>query len=395
MKKILRRIIYLGLVLALATFVIIAFLPSPVKVEAVRVQRGQMMVAVEEDGEARVHDRYIIAAPITGRLERVEFDNGAAVKKGVVVASLLPAPVEPQKREEIFARVQNAQALQREADAQVEHARADYAQAQRERARAEELAQSGLVSRQTLEQARNAEATSRRDLDAARYRAAAAASDVRSAEAGLIAVEATQHSSPKSVKIYSPVSGKVLQVMEKSERVVAQGTPIIVIGNPKKLEVVVDVLSSDAVKVTPGMKVLIEGWGGDHPLLARVRCLEAAAVTKVSALGVEEQRVNVVADFIDPPDSLGDGYRVEVSIVTWEADKVLTVPLSALFRQGENWSIFVIEGDKVARRDVEIGHRSRFAVEISEGLEEGEQIVLHPSNELKDGMRIEIQKPEP
>ena len=393
MKKILRRIIYLGLALALATFVVIAFLPSPVKVEAVRVQRGQMMVAVEEDGEARVHDRYIIAAPITGRLERVEFDNGDAVKKGVVVASLLPAPVEPQKREEIFARVQNAQALQREADAQVEHARADYAQAQRERARAEELAQSGLVSVQTLEQARNAETTSKRDLDAARSRAAAAASDVRSAEAGLIAVEATQHSSPKSVKIYSPVSGKVLRVVEKSERVVAQGTPIIVIGNPRKLEVVVDVLSSDAVKVSPGMKVLIEGWGGDHPLLARVRCLEAAAVTKVSALGVEEQRVNVIADFIDPPDSLGDGYRVEVSIVTWEADKVLTVPLSALFRQGENWSVFVIEGDKVTRRDVEIGHRSRFAVEIRKGLEEGEQIVLHPSNELKEGMRIEVQKP--
>jgi HlyD family secretion protein len=393
MKKILRRTIYTGLALALAIYVVIAFLPSPVKVEAVRVQQGHMMVAVEEDGEARVHDRYIIAAPITGRLERVEFDNGDAVKKGVMVASLLPAPVEPQKREEIFARVQNAQALQREADAQVEHARADYAQAQRERARAEELAQSGLVSLQTLEQARNAEATSRRDLDAARYRAAAAASDVRSAEAGLIAVEATQRSSPKSVKIYAPVSGKVLQVLEKSERVVPQGTPLITIGNPRKLEVVVDVLSSDAVKVTPGMKVLIEGWGGDHPLLARVRCLEAAAVTKISALGVEEQRVNVIADFIDSPDVLGDGYRVEVNIVTWEADKVLTVPLSALFRRGENWSVFIIEGDKVTSRNVEIGHRSRFAVEILKGLEDGEQIVLHPSNDLKDGMRIEIQRP--
>jgi HlyD family secretion protein len=183
----------------------------------------------------------------------------------------------------------------------------------------------------------------------------------------------------------------VLRIAEKSERVVAAGTPIIVLGDPNKLEVVVDLLSTDAVKVKPGMMVLLQGWGGEGDLRARVRTVESSAFTKVSALGIEEQRVNIVADFLDPPGALGDGYRVEARIIIWESEDALKVPSSALFRQGDGWGVFVIEGDRARTRGVEIGHRSQFEVEILGGVVEGEQVILHPANQIADGARVEVR----
>jgi HlyD family secretion protein len=390
MKKFLKRFTYLIFVVAVVAVLIIAFLPSPLKVEAVRVGRGSMQVSIDEEGETRAHDHFILAAPVAGRLMRIELREGDKVTRGEVVATIMPSPVEPQKREEILARVQNAEALKREADQRVEHARADYEQARREAARAEQLVEQGIVSTQTFEQARNAETTCNQELDAAKFRVAAAASDVRAAKAGLMAIETDQRNSQRAVKLYSPVSGRVLRITEKSERVLPQGAPIIVIGDPKKLEIVVDVLSTDAVKVRPGMAVSVEGWGGERPVEARVRTVEASAFTKVSALGVEEQRVNIIADFVNLPDLLGDGYQVEVRIITWQADNVLKVPVSALFRHGDNWSVFVIEQGKAKRREVEIAHRNQSEVEIGAGLDEGALIVLHPSNEMKDGAQVEV-----
>jgi HlyD family secretion protein len=391
MKKFLKRVTYLIFVVAGVAALIIAFLPAPLKVETVRAGRGAMQVSIDEEGEARAHDHFVIAAPVAGRLMRIELHEGDRVTRGQVAAILLPAPVEPQKREEILARVQNAEALKREADERVEQARAAYEQAEREARRAEQLVEAGIVSKQTFEQARNAELTCRQGLDAAKFRATAATSDVRGAKAGLMALESEQRDSQRAVKLYSPVSGRVLRIPEKSERVVAQGAPIIVVGDPKKLEIVVDVLSADAVKVRPGMAVSIEDWGGEGSVEARVRAVEASAFTKVSALGVEEQRVNIIADFVDPPDLLGDGYQVEVRIITWQAKDVLKVPVSALFRHGDGWSVFVIEKDRAQRRDVEIGHRNQSEVEILSGLEEGARIVLHPSNEMKDGTQVEMR----
>jgi HlyD family secretion protein len=287
--------------------------------------------------------------------------------------------------------VQSAEALKREADERVEQARSDYEQASRERERAERLAKDGLVSTQSLEQAKNAEATSANELEAARFKAQAAASDVKVARAGLIAIDSERKDAARLVRLRSPVGGRVLRVVEKSERVVAVGTPIIVLGDPNKLEVVVDVLSTDAVKVRPGAIVLLEDWGGEAALRARVRTVECSAFTKVSALGIEEQRVNIVADFVDPPGQLGDGYRVEARIIIWESKAALKVPSSALFRHGDGWSVFVIEEGRARRREVETGHRSQFEVEILGGIEEGNHIILHPPNQIADGAGVEVR----
>jgi HlyD family secretion protein len=307
------------------------------------------------------------------------------------VAEINPVPLDPRTREETIARVEAAQAASREADARAERARADYELARRERERIESLARDGIVSQQSLDQARSAEEARAKELAAARYNAEAAASEVRAARAGLIAIDSERSEASRVVKLRSPTAGRVLRVVEQSERVVTPGTPIIILGDPTKLEVVVDVLSTDAVKIKLGATVLLEGWGGEQTIRARVRTIESSAFTKISALGIEEQRVNIVADFIDPAGPLGDGYRVEARIVVWESGNVLKVPSSAVFRHGEGWSVFVIEGGMAKRRDLEIGHRSQFEVEITSGLSEGESVILHPSNQLEDGARVETK----
>ena len=187
------------------------------------------------------------------------------------------------------------------------------------------------------------------------------------------------------------MAGRVLRVIEKSERVVPAGTPILTLGDSKQLEIVADVLSTDAVKIQPGMPVFLEGWGGDHPIRARVRLVEPGGFTKVSALGIEEKRVNVISDFVDSPGPLGDGYRVETRTVIWSGEKVLKVPQSALFRQGQGWSVFAIEGGRAKRHDVEIGHRNQAEAEILNGISAGEEVILHPSNQLNDGARVREQ----
>jgi multidrug efflux pump subunit AcrA (membrane-fusion protein) len=191
--------------------------------------------------------------------------------------------------------------------------------------------------------------------------------------------------------VLAPVSGRVLRVLEENERVVTAGTPLLELSNTTKLEVVVDVLSADAVKIRPGTEVLIEGWGGERPLRARVRLVEPSGFMKVSALGIEEQRVNVIVEFVDPVGALGDGYRVEARFVIWEGEGVLKIPASALFRSGDSWSVFVIENGRARRRTVQVGHRSGFEVEIASGIAEGEVVIVHPSNQIEDGIRVQSQ----
>lgn len=388
MKKKWTRIVYSVLAMGVVALIVIAFLPSPVIVESARVAKGPLRITVDEEGEARAHDRFVIAAPIAGRLTRVELHDGDAVAPGQSVAVINPLPLDQRERAELSARVQTAEALKRSADETVGHARADHEQARRDLRRAEDLVEGGIISRQSLEQARNAESITRNELESARFKAEAAAFEVKVAKAGLIAIE-SESGAGRIVTLRSPVRGRVLRVIEKSERVVAAGAPIITVGDPRKLEVVVDLLSTDAVKVKPGAAVLLEDWGGEAPLRARVRTVEPSAFTKVSALGIEEQRTNVVADFVDPPGPLGDGYRVEARIIIWEAESVLKVPASALFRYGEGWSVFVVEGRRALRRQVEIGHRSQFEAEVHSGIEEGESVVLHPTNQIHDGSLVE------
>ena len=365
-----------------------AFRPKPIKVEIGRAQRGALRVTVDEEGETRVHDRFEIATPVTGRLRRIELHAADPVGAGQVVAQVEPLPLDPRERSELLGRVEQAQAAKREAEALVERTRVDHHQAQRNRERASKLQVGGVVSREDLELAETAEANSEKALDAAEFKARAAEYEVQVAKAGLIAIATDVGERPKRVSLRSPVRGQILRLLQQSERVVVAGTPILQVGLPSQLEIVSDLLSTEAVKVKPGDPVLIENWGGDGQLRAKVRTIESSGFTKISALGVEEQRVNVVMDFVDDPGRLGDGYRVDVRIIVWEGRDVMVVPSSALFRRATAWSVFVVESGRARMRDVEIGHRSPVQAEIVKGLSENEAVILHPGNLVTEGSRI-------
>jgi len=385
----LRRNLLVALLLAVVGGIIAyALWPSAILVETARVSRGPLQVTVDQEGETRVQDRFVISSPVPGHLMRVALEDGDPVRLNEIVARIDPLPLNQREREEIRARVEAAEANLRQAKARESRARADAAQARRDRDRAEQLARERVISSQALDQARNTDVTAAEELSAAEYGSQAAASEVKVARAGLVGLDEVPGKPRPLIELRSPVAGRVLRMTEKSERVVSAGTPILVLGEPGKLEIVADVLSTDAVKIHPGDLVLLTGWGGDYALRARVRLVEPGGFTKVSALGVEEQRVNVISDFVDSPGSLGDGYRVEAHIVVWSAKNVLQVPLSALFRRGSRWSTFVISGGRASARDVEVGHRNESEAEILAGLSEGQQVILHPPNQLAAGMRV-------
>ena len=384
-----KKIVYVLAALAIAAAFVLSLLPGPVVVEVAKVGVGALQVTVDEDGETRAHDRFVVSAPVAGRVARIELHEGDPVTQGQMVAELWPLPLSARERVEQLARISAAEAQLREAGERVRRAQADHEQARRDGQRMGKLAAGGLVSRQEAEQAQVAETTTANELEAARFRAHSAEAELKVARAALLALEASPGSSAR-IQMRSPVRGKVLRIPEKSERVVASGTALITIGDPTRLEVVLDLLSTDAVKVKAGMPVLIEGWGGDKPLRARISAIEPYGFTKISALGVEEQRVNVIADFVDPPGSLGDGYRIEAKIIIWSSDSTLKIPLSALFRRGETWTVFVVENGRAVLREVRIGHRGALEAEVLEGLRVDETVIRHPSNDISQGTRVRV-----
>ncbi|UCH49528.1 MAG: efflux RND transporter periplasmic adaptor subunit [Betaproteobacteria bacterium] len=391
MKARARKIVY-GVILVAATAgIAYLFMPAPIDVDIAPVTKGPMMVTVDEDGETRAHDRFVVSAPVAGRVSRIELHEGDPVKQGQVVAQVWPLPLSARERDEQMARIASAKALKKEADEQVRRAKTEHDQAMRERNRVAQLVRDGFVSPQAAEKAIVAEITSSNALDAARFRARAAAAELRAAQAAELAISA-KPGSRAAVKLESPVSGKVLRIPEKSERVVAAGEPLLIVGNAEDLEIVIDYLSTEAVKIKPGMPVLIEGWGGDEPLQAKVRVVEPYAFTKISALGVEEQRVNVIADFVGSHAELADAYRIEARVVIWQADNVLKAPASALFRRQNGWAAFVPEDHHARLRAVETGRRTAFDVEVLGGLQAGEHVILHPSNDIADGTRVHVRQ---
>ena len=395
-SKLLMRALLLITVLTVALLVVVTALrPSPVSVEVMGTRHGPLRVTVDAEGKTRVRDRFIVAAPVTGKLGRIGWRRGDEVRQGELIARIDPlpmAPLDPRQLAEAKARIAAAEQLKREADATVEQVHANYEQAQREFVRAERLIETGDTSRQDFERIRNAEQLSRQQLEAARFRARAAASDVEVVKAALLAVEQAGQSGNSAVAIVrAPIAGRVLRVIEESERVITAGMPLVELSTPR-LEIAIDALSVDAVKVKPGMPVLIEGWGGEPALSARVRLIEPSGFTKVSALGIEEQRVQVIADFVDREVPLGDAYRIEARIVTWEADQVLLAPLGTLFRNDQGWSAFIVENRVARRRDLEIGHRGAFEAEILKGLQEGERVIVHPSNQIVEGSRVIVRR---
>lgn len=361
--------------------------PRPLRVETGRVVEGPLQVTIDNQGQVRAHDKYVVAAPVAGELERNDLHDGDPVHRDMVVATLDPLPMDARQRDEAQARLDAAQALAREAGLQAQRASADLSLAASERERAERLLKDNFVSGQALERAAVAEKMARASLEAARFRQQAAQADVKAAQAALVAVAAP--AGRRQLALASPVDGYILKVHEKSERTVPAGTPLVTIGDPTRYEVVVDVLSTDAVKIRPGNLMLLEGWGGDTALRARVRLVEPVAFTKVSALGVEEQRVNVIADPVDNLGPLGDGYRVEGRVVIWKQERVLKAPGSSLFRVGDAWHVFVVEGGRARERTVTVGQRNQDEAQLLSGVTSGTVLVRYPNNQLKDGARVE------
>jgi HlyD family secretion protein len=392
MKRIATRILSALFLAALVLAVIYAFRPRPVTVDTSLVVRGPLETAIVEDGQTRARDRFTVAAPVSGFLSRITLREGDRVARGAILATVRPLPVDSREEAEIRARIASAEALEREAQQQVARAETTHEQSKRDLARAEMLVRDDVIPMQKFEEAQSKEAMLAEELEMARHRASSAAAEVSRARAGLIAFESRQSGKSQDALIQAPVESRILQILEKSERVVQAGTPILVLSNPNRLEIVADLLSTDAVNVKPGAPVWVENWGGPQPLRARVRTVEPYGFTKVSALGVEEQRVNVIADFLDPAAvtaaGLGDGYRLDVRIVVWENPAVTKAPASALFRSGPDWNVFVVEGGAARLRRVEVGHRSALEVEILKGLSDGEEAVLHPTNDIQDGQRL-------
>ncbi len=381
-----RKILYgFFAVLTLGVLIYFAMRPNRIPVEIGYASKGALSITIDGQGKTRAHDRFVISAPVQGRLVRIELHEGDAISEGDVVALLNPLPLSEREKLEVSSRAEAAEAYRKETEQQAAQQQTAYQQAKRDQARAEQLAREGLIPPQQLEQARSAELIASKQLEAARFKARAASSELAVARAGLIAL---QPGGDHLVRLVSPVSGRVLNIAEKSERVVDTGTALLTLGDPSRLEVVVDFLSTDAVKIKAGDPVRIGEWGGEQILRGRVRLVEPMAFTKVSALGIEEQRVNIIADLLDPPGALGDGYLVECHVVIWSSPSVLKIPTTALFRYGQEWSVFVPESGKAQLRKIQVGHRNPSEAEITGGMKTGEPVILHPSNELEDGTAV-------
>ncbi len=361
--------------------------PSPVDVEVAPVGRGLLRVTLDEQAETRSHDRFVITAPVAGRVLRLELHEGDSVTEGQTIAELEPAPVGERELRELEARLASARELLHEAEHRLARAQEGLTYTQRERARTQSLVARGLAAQQALDQAATLQGLAEQETGAAQHRVASAAADVEAVRAELLATRSGASQSA-ILKIRAPVAGSVLRLPEKSDRVVGSGTSLAVIGDLSHLEVLTEMLSTEAVKVRVGMPVLLDGWGGDRVLHARVAVVEPYAFTKVSALGVEEKRTNVIADFIESPAPLGDGYRLQAHVVTYSAEGAVKAPAGALFPCGEASCVFAVESGRARMRRVLVGHRTPEFFEVTDGLAVGTEVVCYPPNDLKDGSRV-------
>ncbi|HET9265868.1 MAG TPA: efflux RND transporter periplasmic adaptor subunit [Vicinamibacterales bacterium] len=388
-----RRLIRIALVvIVLAAVLIWAFRPAPVSADFAVVERGSLQVTVDEEGRTRVRDRYVVSAPLPGRMARIELEPGDRVIAGKTVVARLqptdPTLLDARTRAELEARVRASESAIGSARAERDRIQADLTFARAELKRAQGLLAGGAIARRDLEAAEQQARALERALQSAEFAIQTAGHQREVARASLVQ---TRSGRATTVPLYSPVDGVVLRLVLESESVVAVGQQLLEVGDVTDLEIVSDLLSSAAVAVRPGQTVLIEQWGGGQALQGRVRRVEPSAFTKISALGVEEQRVNVLIDFENGSDalqSLGDGYRVEVRIIVWSKDDVLRVPTSSLFRHEGEWAVYrVIDG--VARRQlVQIGLRNGLEAEVLNGLAAGEQIVVYPGDAIADGVKL-------
>ncbi|WP_024337436.1 efflux RND transporter periplasmic adaptor subunit [Bradyrhizobium japonicum] len=373
--------------------------PASVSVETAAVTKGRFAATVDEDGKTRVRERYAVAAPLAGRLSRIRFKVGDQVQVDDAIATITPSPaplMDPRTRREVEERLGVAEANLERARAVVERAKAQSDHANTDLTRARTLAQQGAATTQALERAELAVHLADRDLRAAEFQNHAAEHEISQMRALLARYGNDGNGHPDSWNVVSPVAGVVLKVAQESETIVQPGTLLLDVGDARDLEVVADVLSTDAVEIRPGADVDIDNWGGEGKLKGRVRRVEPAAFTKVSTLGVEEQRVNVLVDILSPAKQwarLGDGYRVDVQITVLARDEATIVPSGALFRRGEGWNVYVAKGGRAELRQIELLRRSgRFAA-VASGLAPGEEVIVYPSDRVAPDVRIAPRSP--
>jgi HlyD family secretion protein len=390
--------------LAVAAALVWAFRPRPVEVEAALATQARFEATIDEDGKTRVADRYVVSAPLAGRVARIALREGDALQAGAVVATLTPvlSPLlDERSLRETSARVEGAQAQLSRAAVRIERARIGVEQVRVELQRSEQLARDGFIAPTKLESDRLAAQAAARELDTAVQERHIAEHELEQTRAALSAIRTgSAAASARNFEVRSPVAGQVLRVLQKSEGTVALGTPLVEVGNTDQLEVVAELLTTDALRARPGTPVRIERWGGPGVLEGRVRLVEPAAFTKVSALGVEEQRVNVIIDVTSPREqwrALGDGFRVSVRIVVLAEERALQVPASAVFpRPGADdgaMAAFVIDDDGRARlTDVTLKARNGAAAWIGDGLAAGTRVIVYPPAAVRDGVRVKERK---
>lgn len=398
----LRRLLFWAVPLAfLALGLVYAFLPQPIEADLATVARGPLVATVSEEGETRIKDIFVVSAPVRGRALRLDVEAGDAVAAGVTVVAEIepndPAFLDRRSEAEAKADVERAEAALAFARADLDRLRAEREFAAAELVRVRRLTATRTVSERTLEDAQRADKSGAAAVAAAEATVKVRQSELTAARARLLSPQESQPGAKgcDCLAIRAPVSGLVLRVQHESEGVVEAGAPLLEIGDPENLEIVVDFLSSDAVRIEPGQRVVVDQWGGPETLEGVVDRVEPFGFTKVSALGIEEQRVNVVIAFVDPPERwrrLRHGFQVEAQVVLWEADSAVKVPLTALFRNGGDWAVFVVENGRAHLRKVEIGHRTDLEAEITAGLADGDVIVRYPSNAIADGSAIRARR---
>lgn len=383
-----KRGLLIAIALAIVAGVVRAWIPDPIVVDTAVVQRRMLETEIAEDGKTRVRDRYEVTAPISGTLLRVDIDPGQVVAAGDVLATIVPPEpglLDARSRDEAIARQSLAVAHEQTSRALIAKATAARDVAVREAARTHQLVQRGAVPIADDERAALAAEVAERDLTSAQAQRAAAIAEIDAARA-LLGTARAGAATP-SVQVTAPAGGRVLRVLRESSGPVAAGTPLCELGDLAGLELVVDVLSSEAPRVAPGMTVEIDRWGGDGLLRAVVSRVEPAAFTRVSALGVEEQRVRVIATIQAPPPSLGDGFGVAARIVTWHGDGVLSVPASAVFRHRGEWAVYVVDQGRARLQTVTVGHRGRLDAEVA-GIADGTRVILHPGDSVHEGGKV-------
>ncbi|MBX9656030.1 HlyD family efflux transporter periplasmic adaptor subunit [bacterium] len=402
----LRRGAVIAALLGVAGLIIYAFLPPVLAVDMAEVTKGPMRVDVREEGKTRIKERYVVSSPLAGRVLRIELKPGDEVIAGeTLLATIEPADpslLDARALATAQAKVQAGEANRQRAVAELNRAEAAHNRADAQYKRIRSLRETGSASTEQLEDAELNMRANSEQLTAAKFNVNIADFELEQAKAALLRFDPNPQTakSPDStpsewrMQIHSPISGRVLAVYQESSAVVTPGTSLVAVGDPKDLEVVVDVLSEDAVKVRSGNEVDIAQWGGGDILKGRVRRIEPQAFTKVSALGVEEQRVNIIVDFADPVEkrqALGDQYRIEAEIVIWKGEDIVQVPVSCLFRRNDQWSVFIVKDGVADLRQIEIGERNTLQAQVLKGLEPGEKVIIHPGDQIKSGAKVEAR----